>query len=86
MTYYKTEPYLFGVWKVSKQGDPIFMGRDTGRRWWNTEKEAWEYLLLRVDQERIQAAKDLNKINRDRAKALKALHKLKMGSIAADVQ
>lgn len=79
---FKTDPYMFGVWRVRVPRREAFVlpadfkGTDTGIRYWDTEREAWAHLLTRAHQERLKAQKELDRTNRNLAKAMKALQRL----------
>lgn len=71
---FKTEPFVFGVWKVKARRNTTRLdGSDTGIRYWDYELDAWGYLLTRSLADRTFCQKKLDAANRNVAKAMKKL-------------
>lgn len=74
--WYKTEPYLIGVWKVKNQC-LLGWGGYVDRQFFATELKAWKSLLERTSAGLVRHERLLAKARRDHARVLKNIKRIK---------
>lgn len=67
---FKTDRFMFGVWQVKSRTE------SPHHRYFDSELEAWSHLLDRAMNERLEAQKELNRCDRNKSKAMKAIQRL----------